>query len=395
MQENLKNLENAQREINASLKNVGDQLRTHAETTEKQIKAAGEMSQETRAKVDELLTQQGALQARQTQIEQMVVAADNGQTEKAQTLGQIVLAAEGIERLNASWRGQFSVSAPRSVITNFDSAGNNMGGTTRGPLVTPAQRKIFIRDLLMPGTIETLSYEYPQETGFVNNAAPVEETKVKPYSDITFELQTANVRTIAHLFKASRQALDDQSALQSYIDGRARYGLQLAEDKQLLFGDGTGQNIKGLVPQAQAFAAAFQADAETAIDRLRLAMLQAALAEYAADGIILNPIDWARIELTKDKEGRYIIGNANNGAIPTLWNVPVVETNGMTSGDFLTGAFGANAQILDRMAIEVLISTENADDFEKNLVSIRAEERLAFAVYRPEAFVTGKVVGTP
>src|SRR5699024_11048282 len=103
---------------------------------------------------------------------------------------------------------------------------------------------------------------------------------------------------------------------------------------------------------------------------------------------------WAGIELTKDSEGRYIIGNPIDGIAPRLWNLPVVETNAMTVNNFLVGSFRFAAQIFDRMDIEILLSTENKDDFEKNMVSIRAEERLALAVYRPEAFVTGLVVET-
>jgi len=230
-----------------------------------------------------------------------------------------------------------------------------------------------------------------KETGYTNNAAPVAETTAKPYSDLTFDMTSAPVRTIAHLFKASRQILDDAPALRSYIDGRARYGLRFAEENQLLNGSGTGQNIHGLVPQATAFSPAFTAEAETGIDRLRLAVLQVVLAEYPATAFVLNPIDWAKIELTKDAGGNYIIGNPQGALTPTLWNLPVVSTQAMAAGDFLTGAFSFASQIFDRMEIEVLLSSENVDDFEKNMFTIRAEERLAFAVYRPESFVTGEV----
>ncbi|MEG9312983.1 phage major capsid protein [Klebsiella pneumoniae] len=130
------------------------------------------------------------------------------------------------------------------------------------------------------------------------------------------------------------------------------------------------------------------------IDRLRLAVLQAVLAEYPASGFVLNPIDWAGIELTKDNEGRYIIAQPVNGGVPRIWGLPVVETQAMAQNNFLTGAFNMAAQIFDRMDIEVLLSTENEDDFIKNMVTIRAEERLALAVYRPEAFVTGTVTAS-
>jgi len=165
----------------------------------------------------------------------------------------------------------------------------------------------------------------------------------------------------------------------------------IKEEGQLLYGNGTGANLHGIIPQASAFAAPTGAEVTTEqrIDRLRLAILQAALAEYPSTGIVLHPTDWATIELLKDTTGKYIIGNPQNGTTPTLWRLPVVATQSINQNAFLTGAFNLGAQIFDRMDIEVLVSTENTDDFEKNMVTLRAEERLAFAVYRPEAFVTG------
>ena len=61
----------------------------------------------------------------------------------------------------------------------------------------------------------------------------------------------------------------------------------------------------------------------------------------------------------------------------------------MTQGRFLVGDFAAHAQILDRQDANVAISFENKDNFERNMATIRIEERLALAVYRPEAFVKG------
>lgn len=104
---------------------------------------------------------------------------------------------------------------------------------------------------------------------------------------------------------------------------------------------------------------------------------------------MLNPIDWAAIETLKDTTGRYIIGNPQGSINKMLWNTPVVDTQAQTLDNFLVGAFNAAAQIFDRMSIEVLLSTENDKDFENNMITLRAEERLALAVYRPEAFIAG------
>src|SRR5690606_22400417 len=134
---------------------------------------------------------------------------------------------------------------------------------------------------------------------------------------------------------------------------------------------------------------AFSPTKAQGIDRIRLAILQAFLAEYPYTGIVLHPTDWAQIALIKDENGNYIIARPQDGTPARLWNLTVVETQAIVQGDFLVGAFRLASQIFDRMETEILVSTENDKDFENNMVTIRAERRLAFATYRPEAFVTG------
>lgn len=388
----LSQIEASQKQTQADLKAVGDQIKTYAERTEKEIKASGEMQAETRGKVDELLMKQGELQARMQEAEQKLVnAGKQHESGVQQSAGDLVAAKMAEEGVSSTFRGSRRVEVPRAAITSAPTSGGALVAPDRSGVILAPQRRLTIRDLVAPGTTGANAVEYVRETGFTNNAAIVGEGLAKPYSELTFALENANVRTIAHLFKGSRQILDDAAALQSYIDARARYGLLLAEEAQLLYGNGIGNNLKGIIPQAQAYAApaGIVVAAEQRIDRIRLALLQAMLAEFPATGIVLNPIDWAAIELLKDGEGRYIIGKPQEGTAPRLWNLPVVETQAIVQDQFLVGAFSLAAQIYDRMGIEVLVSTENDKDFENNMVTIRAEERLAFAVYRPEAFVTG------
>ncbi|RBM30491.1 phage major capsid protein [Vibrio tarriae] len=381
--------------LNANIKEVGDLVKAQAEKANKEVAKFGEMHSETRAKVDELLTKQGELQARLQEAEQKMLNAgkDNGE-EEFRSAGTIVaekLAAEGV---SSNFNGKSRIQMPRSAITSATGSGGDLvAPDRRAGIIAIPERQMTIRDLIAPGTTTSNMVQYVKETGFTNNAAPVAENTAKPYSDINFSMENASVQTIAHLMKASRQILDDASALASFIDARARYGLMIKEEGQLLYGNGTGANLHGIIPQASAYAAPTGAEVTTEqrIDRLRLAILQAALAEYPATGIVLHPTDWATIELLKDNTGKYIIGNPQNGTTPTLWRLPVVSTQSINQNSFLVGAFNLGAQIFDRMNIEVLVSTENTDDFEKNMVTLRAEERLAFAVYRPEAFVTGEL----
>ncbi|EMC8696590.1 TPA: phage major capsid protein [Vibrio cholerae] len=381
--------------LQSSLNKIGDAVKAQAEAANKEVARLGEMSAQTRASVDEILTKQGELQARLQEAEQKMLNAgkDNGE-EEFRSAGNIVaekLAAEGV---SSNFNGKSRIQMPRSAITSATGSGGGLvAPDRRAGIIAIPERQMTIRDLIAPGTTTSNMVQYVKETGFTNNAAPVAENTSKPYSDITFAMENASVQTIAHLMKASRQILDDASALASFIDARARYGLMIKEEGQLLYGNGTGANLHGIIPQASAYAAPTGAEVNTEqrIDRLRLAILQAALAEYPATGIVLHPTDWATIELLKDNTGKYIIGNPQNGTTPTLWRLPVVSTQSINQNSFLVGAFNLGAQIFDRMDIEVLVSTENTDDFEKNMVTLRAEERLAFAVYRPEAFVTGEL----
>ena len=394
-------------DVKRELKRIGDEAIN-------EVKKTGSMAAETKERVDKVLTEHNELMlkhaetarkydetlARLKEVEQRQDRG-NGDRELVEfkTMGQRIVESEQYKGMDSSARKSLRVQMQRKDLFNITatvgagaSASNSLVGSTRVPgVIAPPTRTMTIRDLLMPGTTDAGSIEYVVETGYTNNAAPQVEGAVKARSNITFNLKTAPVRTIAHIFKASRQLLDDSAGLASYIDGRATYGLQFREEQQLLSGDGTGANILGILPQATAFAPAFTPAGATPIDRLRLAILQVVLAEYPATGFVLNPIDWTKIELTKDNEGRYIIAQPRASEVPRLWGLPVAETQAIAQNTFLTGAFSLAAQIFDRMEIEVLMSTENEDDFSRNMVSIRAEERVALAVYRPEAFITGLV----
>ncbi|WP_235033833.1 phage major capsid protein [Pantoea sp. 18069] len=387
------NVEQAYQQVQADLKQTGDQLKQYAEKTEREIQSLGASSAETKQAVDALLPQFNALNAHMRELQQAMARPDNGGKDAPQTAGDLVVNSSQMEGVNSSFRGSRRIEVPRQAITTA-SAGSLVVTDRQYGIVTPPEKRLTIRDLIAPGQTASNNVEYVRESGFTNTAAPVAEGAAKPYSDITVALENAPVRVLAHLFKASRQILDDAPALRSYINARAEYGIKLAEENQLLYGNGTGANLKGLVPQASAYAApaGITVTGEQRIDRIRLAILQAILAEFPASGVVLHPTDWAAIELTKDSQGRYLVGRPQDGTPARLWNLPVVETTAIVQNTFLTGAFSLGAQIFDRMAVEILISTENDKDFENNMVTIRAEERLALAVYRPEAFVTGQLV---
>lgn len=385
--------------VSNELKKATDEFSKQAENALTEAKKAGSLSTETKAAVDEMALKFNSLTEAEKQLKAQLGELEQefariptqAAAAQRETLGGTVIKSEALAEFAKSIQGNRRVSVPVHAALLSTSVAEGVVEPQRLPGidVMPKQR-LFIRDLIAPGRTTSPAIFWVQQTGFTNAARVVAENTQKPYSDIQFNTKITPVTTIAHMFKASKQILDDFAQLQSTIDAEMRYGLKYAEESEILFGDGTGVHLHGIVPQAEAYSAAFEPDAMTQIDQLRLAMLQSQLARLPASGHVLHFTDWAKIELTKDTLGRYIIGNPLSLAGPTLWGLPVVATElAAFLGKFLTGAFQTGAQIFDREDANVVISTENADDFEKNMISIRCEERLALAVKRPEAFIYG------
>jgi len=346
---------------------------------------------------DEALVAVNAAKARLDDIEQkMVRDRPNGEKGRVKSLGEFVTENDGVKAWLGNPRGRISVETKAiisSLATDADGSAGDLLVPDRIPgIVSPYLRKMTVRDLIAPGRTNSSAIQYVKESGYTNSAATHTETAgtAKPQSEIKFEVVNGAVTTIAHWVQATRQILDDVPMLQSYINGRLIYGLRYVEDNQLLNGGGTGTDLNGIYTQATASTANLAVvTAPTKLDVIRAAMLQASLANIPPSGIVLNPTDWFGIETTKDTAGAYIIGNPREISQPRLWGLPVVETPAMTVDKFLVGAFRDAAQIFDRMDARVEISTEDDQNFRKNLTTILAEERLALAVYNTLAFTKG------
>ena len=391
--------------VNASVKELTDKALPAAENALKEAKKAGDLSEKTKNDVDKLLTDLNTQRDLQNQLatqlgeaEQMFARLGNngGQAPARNRAGDLVIANDTIIQFSNSVVAgrRIAIDVPRNALTSF--AVNPVDGSTK--IITNPNQRLTVRDLLAPGDTESNAVAYLRELLFTNNAAPVAENTTKPYSDITFEEVLSGVKTVAHLMKIAKQTLDDLPQLRSIINGRLLNGLKRVEDTQLLFGSGVGNNLHGIYTQATAFAnPSTKTTPSNSLDVMRLAMLQVTLAELSATGHVMHDIDWTDIELIKDANTKgYLFSNPFGTLEARLWGLPVAQTNqGGMLGNFLTGSFADAAQIFDREDANVVVSTENADDFEKNMVSIRAEERLALAVYRPQAFVKGSLTVGP
>jgi HK97 family phage major capsid protein len=288
--------------------------------------------------------------------------------------------------------------------TMANGADATFGTVQRDPIVVPPMRVKRVRDLFPTRSTTAAVIEYFRMLGFTtagggtNNAATVAERSsgnfaAKPQSSMVFEGHQAPVRTIAHWEAAHRNVLADEPQLRSIIDNELMYGLRLQEDAQILSGDGTGENLTGVLNttgiQEYAWSDGATAPvADTKADAIRRAATLSFLAYYEPSGVVLHPNDWEDIELTKDSQGQYLVAvSVALGGEPKVWRLPVVETPAIPEGTALVGAFGTGAQLYDREQASIRISEQHSDFFVRNAIVILAEQRLALAVKRPESFV--------
>jgi len=227
--------------------------------------------------------------------------------------------------------------------------------------------------------------------------SPTAEGQQKPRMGLKYELKSLATKVIATWIPASKQILEDAGQLQSLIDARLIYALGLTEENEILYGDGSGSRMQGILthPNVQNYKWSQGTAGDTKVDAIRRAMTYARLAEYPVDGVVLNPVDWEDIELLKGSDKHYIWVTVTMGGEQRVWRVPVVDTTAILAGAFMTGAFSQGATLYDQHLAGVDIAEQHKDYFTKNMVAIRAEERVGLAIFRPEAFVAGEFDSAP
>jgi HK97 family phage major capsid protein len=352
-------------EVKTLVEKKHDEVKAIATDALGKINAGEALTEAAKEIADQALIGMNEAKARLDELEQRVAQRREAETAEFKSVGERFTEDEGVKAFMASGsKGRIGMDIESKAI--ISALTTNAAGSVGGAIVPQripgvhgvANRPLRVRDLLTPGQTSSNSIQFVQETALTNAAASVSETAgtTKAQSDLQFSLQTSNVTTLAHCVQATRQILDDVPQLQSYIDGRLMYGLKYVEDNQLLNGAGTGTDLNGIYTQATASTANLAIVATpTKLDVLRAAMLQATLANLPASGIVLHPTDWFGIEVTKDTAGGYVIGNPQDNTEDA----------------------------------RVEISTEDGNNFVKNLVTILCEERLALAVYNTLAFVKG------
>lgn len=330
---------------------------------------------------------------------------DTGETPlqpEAKSLGEHFVKSAG-DSLKQQGSRRLEISAPE-----FKAAGDpakttplvdGFGTMYQRSIVNQRREKLVAADLMGSANVDLPTIKYlVEKANRIAEGAPasVAEGAQKPYVRFAdLDIVTESLSKIAALTKLSDEMIADFGFVADWINNQLIYELSVVEEKQLISGDGTGSNVRGILNRSgiQTVTSAKKANW---FDDLYSAISKVAQATpLTADGIIMNTADYEVLRLAKDGNGQYVAGGPFQGQYgvggilvdPPVWGYRTVVTNNIPKGTALVGAFRQGSTILRKGGLRVDSSNTNADDFEKNLVTLRAEERIGLMVPLPSAFV--------
>lgn len=319
-----------------------------------------------------------------------------------QALQQAAVAAPVVEEKHMTLADKIAESADykafvegrsRSVRMNFAAVATPEGAVAPEMAgIAGEQDLLSVESLFSAAATSSNLIEFVRESAFTNAAAPVAEGAAKPESGFTFKTVQAPVQTIAHWIKITKQLASDSAALASYIQGRMANGLAAKVEAQLVAGDGKTPNLSGIFTDGNYTAHGQTAStASSVIDLIALSIAKVQEAGYNPSAVLMNPADWAALSLEKDAQKRYLIGDPASATAPRIWGVPVVVSAQVAKGKFMVGDFKSAGTVFTRQGVTVEAFEQDADNVEKNLVTVRAECRKALAIEHPLALVGGSL----
>jgi HK97 family phage major capsid protein len=313
------------------------------------------------------------------------------------TLGGLVSQAPAIKEFMAAG-GRFRGSAPVPIPGRLVTKSTIVTGTTLKPgvQVDPVaplpQAPLAVADLIPQRALKEGVLQFVRQTGS-NPVAGIQAAQGDPKleSTVTFETITQTPETLATWIAASKQSVTDIAGLTALIDNVLRYALQWLEDGEILNGVPPA-HLTGILPVASVVAPVAGDSALDAISRVFAALTSRGV---RPSGVVMHPTDFLNISLATDTTGSYLLGSPTAAPTQMLWGVPVVQTTQIPLATVLAGDFLRGSELAYREDASVEISTEHADFFVRNLVCIKAEERLTLAIRQASYFAKCSALPAP
>lgn len=255
-----------------------------------------------------------------------------------------------------------------------------------GQIIEGVTRPIQVLDLIpMTGTGQA-SVVYMEET--TRTHASAEKAEAAAYAESTFELteRSSQVRKVTDSIPVTDEQLEDEPQVRGYLDQRLRFGVRQRLDTQVVSGDGTPPNLRGILNVSGIQTQAKGLDPR--FDAIHKAITKVRVTGRANPGaVVLHPNDWEAIRLTRTADGIYILGNPAVAGPMTLFGLPVALGDVMTENTGLVGDFANFCQLHERRGVNIVVGYSGTQ-FAEGKQLLRADVRVAFVVYRPAAFCT-------
>ncbi len=350
--------------------------------------ALKELEEPIKAGEEEAIAQGEEIAAAIAEIEKSIEASEKASALLAQIGNEEEPEEDGMEENGIKAMDLESLKGKRGTVSTYLKAYNDPEVTTTiydyDKNVVSVQPKLGVRELFGAEAISGNALTYYVLGDAEGTIDGTSEAAAKDRIHIPYTPKTAALAKIAAYLKETDELLSDAAFLESAIRGRGVYEFQKAVEAYLVgaLAATSGVQVKG---------------SSITFDNI-LAAKQEIMADtgYAADAMIINPADWATLLQAKDSNLQYLLGGPaygsyGNGAYngnPRIWGLNVVESAAVTEGTCIVGAFKACASVVTKAGEgqRIEVSNSDQDDFIKNMVTVRIEERLVLAARVPAAF---------
>lgn len=294
---------------------------------------------------------------------------------------------------NASVRLELS-AAPETTQASNSATRTSLAQPYEAGIVTDPRQVLAIESLFGKINIDVNAYQYIKygftTTLTATGPAVVSEGSAKPESNYSGIIKTGTIKTLAHWTKMTEQMIADNGNIVAFINDDMQYQLNKVIDAQIVNGTGSGQ-LEGLSASGNYtdyITGAGIDTGDTVIDLILKVKTKMEAANIRNISLLLNPVDWCKVLCSKNVNKDYLIPGIVDIPQQRIWGVPVILSGSVTSGKFHMGNFYEGGKIFERQGVTVEMA-RSGDDFEKNLMTLRVERRLDFAVVQPKALAYG------